>query len=55
MKISEIKIGQKVKYQNQRWVGIVQDICSKFNEVVVIFEGDGELEYIDAKYFRTAY
>jgi len=23
MKITEIKIGQKVKYQNQKWIGIV--------------------------------
>ncbi len=55
MKISEIKIGQKVKYQNQKWIGIVQDIREKFNEVAVIFEGDGALEFIDAKYLRTAY
>lgn len=55
MKISEIQIGQKVKYQNQKWAGIVQDICNKFNEVAVIFEGDGELEFIDAKYLHKAY
>lgn len=55
MKITEIKIRQKVKYQNQKWIGIVQDICNKFNEVVVIFEGDGEIEFIDPKYLRTAY
>lgn len=55
MKISEIKIGQKVKYQNQKWIGIVQEIREKFNEIAVIFEGDGELEFIDPKYLRTAY
>jgi hypothetical protein len=55
MKIYEIKIGQKVKYQNQKWVGIVQNICNKFDEVVVIFEGDGATEFIDAQYLRTAY
>lgn len=53
MKITDIKIGQKVKYQNQKWTGIVQDICNKFNEVAVIFEGDGELEFIDAKYLKV--
>jgi hypothetical protein len=55
MKITEIKIGQKVKYTNQKWIGIVQEICNKFDEVAVIFEGDGELEFIDPKYLRTAY
>jgi len=55
MKISEIKIGQKVKYQNQKWVGIVQNICNKFNEAAVIFEGDGAIEFIDAQYLRTVY
>ncbi len=55
MKITDIKIGQKVKYQNQKWIGIVQEIRNKFNEVAVIFEGDGELEFIDPKYLHTAY
>jgi hypothetical protein len=55
MKINEIKIGQKVKYQNQKWVSIVQNICNKFNEVAVIFEGDGAIEFIDAQYLRTVY
>lgn len=53
MKISEIKIGQKVKYQNQKWIGIVQDICNKFNEVSVIFEGDGTTEFIDSRYLSA--
>lgn len=52
MRINEIKIGQKVKYQNQKWIGIVQDICDKINEVAVIFEGDGAVEFIDARYLR---
>ncbi|WP_440946939.1 hypothetical protein ACSAZL_01185 [Methanosarcina sp. T3] len=47
MKITEIKIGPKVKYQNHKWIGTVQDIKEKFDEVVVIFEGDGALEFID--------
>lgn len=54
MKISEIKIEQKVKYENQKWVGIVQGIQNRFNEVAVIFEGDGALEFIDASYLRMA-
>lgn len=54
MKINEIKIGQKVKYQNQKWVGVVKNICNKFNEVAVIFEGDGAIEFIDAQYLQTA-
>lgn len=55
MKITDIKIGQEVRFENQKWTGIVQDICEKFNEIAVIFEGDGELEFIDAQYLRTAY
>jgi heat shock protein HspQ len=55
MKITEMKIGQKVRFENQKWIGIVQDIRNKFNEVAVIFEGDGELEFIDAKYLHKAY
>lgn len=54
MRITDIKIGQKVKYRNQKWLGVVQDIREKFNEIAVIFEGDGELEFIDAKYLRAA-
>ena len=54
MGIPDIKIGQKVKYQNKKWIGIVQDICSKFNKVTVIFEGDGETEFIDARYLKAA-
>jgi len=54
MRISEIKIGQKVKYKNQKWIGIVQEIRNRFNEVAVIFEGDGALELIDARYLRRA-
>jgi hypothetical protein len=53
MRISDIKIGQKVRFENQKWIGIVQDICNKLNEVAVIFEGDGELEFIDACYLRA--
>lgn len=53
MRISEIKIGQKVKYKNQKWVGIVQEIRNIFNEVAVIFEGDGALELIDARYLKA--
>jgi hypothetical protein len=55
MRIHDIKIGQKVRFENQKWIGIVQDICNKFNEVTVVFEGDGELELVDAKYIRSAY
>lgn len=55
MRISDIKIGQKVKYENQKWIGTVQNIRDRFNEVAVIFEGDGALEFIDAEYLRTAY
>lgn len=55
MQIGEIKIGQKVKYENQKWIGTVQDIHDRFNEVAVVFEGDGSLEFIDAEYLRTAY
>ena len=55
MKISEIKIGQKVRFGNQKWMGTVQDIYNKLNEVSVIFEGDGALELIDPQYLRTAY
>jgi hypothetical protein len=53
MRISEIKIGQKVKYKNQKWIGIVQGIRDRFNEVAVIFEGDGALEFIDVKYLKA--
>lgn len=53
MRISDIKIGQKVKYQNQKWIGIVQEIREKFNEIAVIFEGDGELEFVDARYLKA--
>ena len=55
MRISEIKIGQKVRFENQKWIGTVHDICEKFNEVAVIFEGDGALEFIEAEYLRTAF
>lgn len=55
MQIGEIKIGQKVKYDHQKWIGIVQEIRNGFNEVAVIFEGDGAIELIDAEYLRTAY
>jgi hypothetical protein len=54
MRIGEIKVGQKVKYENQKWIGIVKDIRDRFNEVAVIFEGDGALEFIDAEYLRAA-
>jgi hypothetical protein len=54
MRITDIKIGQKVKFENQKWIGIVQDIRDRFNEVAVIFEGDGTLELINAEYLRTA-
>lgn len=53
MRISDIKIGQKVRFENQKWIGIVQDVCSRFNEVAVIFEGDGATEFIDTKYLRA--
>jgi len=55
MRISEIKIGQKVKYQNQKWIGIVEEIREKLNEIVVVFEGDGGLEFIDPKYLRATF
>jgi hypothetical protein len=53
MKISEVRIGQKVRFENQKWLGIVQGICDKFDEVSVIFEGDGALEFIDAQFLRA--
>ena len=54
MQIGEIKVGQKVKFENQKWIGTVQGIRDRFNEVAVVFEGDGSLEFIDAEYLRTA-
>jgi len=54
MQISKIKIGQKVRYQNQKWIGTVHDINTRYNEVTVTFEGDGALEFIDAGYLVEA-
>ena len=50
MRIEDLKIGMAVRYENQKWKGTVVGIGRE--EIKVIFEGDGALEYIDPMFLR---
>jgi hypothetical protein len=50
MRIEDLKIGMAVRYENQKWKGTVVGIGRE--EIEVIFEGDGALEYIDPMFLR---
>jgi hypothetical protein len=50
MNTENFKIGMAVRYENQKWKGIVVDI--EREEIEVIFEGDGEIEHIDPMFLR---
>jgi hypothetical protein len=50
MNTQSFKIGMAVRYENQKWKGTVVGIREE--EIEVIFEGDGALEFIDPMYLR---
>jgi hypothetical protein len=50
MNTQNFKIGMAVRYENQKWKGIIVGIGRE--EIEVIFEGDGELEHIDPMFLR---
>jgi hypothetical protein len=50
MNTQSFKIGMAVRYENQKWKGTVVGIGRE--EIEVIFEGDGALEYIDPMFLR---
>jgi hypothetical protein len=52
MELKDLKIGMPVRYENQKWKGIVKDIRAATNEAVVVFEGDGMDELIHIGYLR---
>ena len=52
MRIEDLKIGMAVRYENQKWKGIVTGIRASYNEAVVVFEGDGADEFIKIGYLR---
>lgn len=52
MQLKEINIGDSVRYENQRWKGIVTGFRASENSAIVSFEGDGADELIDVGFLR---